>query len=146
MARVIDSTSLNTLTISTGTEVASLLHSLVDAASTFANSLTSSSHPTLLLCISLETKDQPPSLECVFGPEIKDNKDSNAARVTASTSLITLTKAVISPSLLEGETELFDSNPFKLPKAFWIAFLTTFLEAEYFLISFSRLTFLRMVD
>ncbi|KAF4357637.1 hypothetical protein F8388_007173 [Cannabis sativa] len=120
----------------------SLLMRLCSAASTFANSLTSSSHPTLLLCISLETKDQPPSLECVFGPEIKDNKDSNAARVTASTSLITLTKAVISPSLLEGETELFDSNPFKLPKAFWIAFLTTFLEADKFCLDYFAINYL----
>ncbi|KAF4382812.1 hypothetical protein G4B88_021595 [Cannabis sativa] len=82
----------------------------------------------------------------VFGPEINDNNDSNDARVTASTSLKTITKAVISSSLVEEEAELFDSAPFKLFKAFWIAFFTTFLEAEYFLISLSRLTFLRMVD
>ncbi|KAF4368303.1 hypothetical protein G4B88_008607 [Cannabis sativa] len=100
-------------------------------ASTFANSFTtSSSQPTLLLCMILETRDQPPSLDCVFGPEINDNNDSNDARVTASTSLKTITKAVISSSLVEGEAELFDSAPFKLFKAFWIAFFTTFLEAE----------------
>ncbi|KAF4368301.1 hypothetical protein G4B88_008605 [Cannabis sativa] len=100
-------------------------------ASTLANSFTtSSSQPTLLLCTSLETRDQPPSLDCVFGPEIKDNKDSNAARVTASTSLKTLTKAAVSLSLVEVEATYFDSTPFKLFKAFWIAFLTTFLEAE----------------
>ncbi|KAF4357627.1 hypothetical protein F8388_007163 [Cannabis sativa] len=116
-------------------------------ASTLANSFTtSSSQPTLLLCTSLETRDQPPSLDCVFGPEINDNNDSNAARVTASTSLKTLTKAAVSLSLVEVEAKYFDSTPFKLFKAFWIAFFTTFLEAEYFLISFSRLTFLRMVD
>ncbi|KAF4357644.1 hypothetical protein F8388_007180 [Cannabis sativa] len=100
-------------------------------ASTLANSFTtSSSQPTLLLCTSLETRDQPPSLDCVFGPEIKDNKDSNAARVTASTSLKTLTKAAVSLSLVEVEATYFDSTPFKLFKAFWIAFLTTFLEAD----------------
>ncbi|KAF4357652.1 hypothetical protein F8388_007188 [Cannabis sativa] len=102
-----------------------------NSASTFANSFTtSSSQPTLLLCMILETRDQPPSLDCVFGPEINDNNDSNDARVTASTSLKTITKAVISSSLVEGEAELFDSAPFKLFKAFWIAFFTTFLEAE----------------
>lgn len=117
-----------------------------NAASTFSSSLTFFSSPldaTLLGCTSLETKDQLLKFVCSLFPAQKVNTDSRTAELTVSTSLNVLMIAWVSWFLL---MELL-SMPFR---AFWTAFMTSFLVVKYFptflasLVSPPRL--LRIVD
>jgi len=107
----------------------------INAASTSANSFLSvwSAEATVLWCTSLETNDQP--TDFVFGPETKKSKDSVTLREVVWTSFNKLNVVVVSWSPLKvAKVHLFCITF----KALWIALLTTFLEAKYFLTSFVR--------
>ncbi|GAY46101.1 hypothetical protein CUMW_094390 [Citrus unshiu] len=104
----------------------------VNAASTFSNSFVSiltSSQAILLGRMSLEANTNPLSFDGIPAPEIKDSKDPNAAKVTASTSFNALTC-----SSLIREEHLFPM-PCQFAKALWTSCFTAFLEAMHFLTS-----------
>ena len=105
------------------------------AVSTFTNSFVSDSWGSQFIlsdCISLEIIDHLLCFDCPLVSETNTNKDSSNLTVAASTSFKMPRINKDSVLLLEEETINSFFIPFKLPKAFWIAFFIFFLNAKYF--------------